>query len=68
MRPDAEPVINLQRGPKPIEQAPANVKWVVCSGPAALMAKHPEASLYRCRACSHVFSLLDAPHKAEVYD
>jgi SAM-dependent methyltransferase len=32
------------------------VTCAVCGSPAEFMAKHPEADLYRCPACTHCFS------------
>jgi 2-polyprenyl-3-methyl-5-hydroxy-6-metoxy-1,4-benzoquinol methylase len=44
----------------------------VCGGPAGFMAKHPEADLYRCRACTHCFSHPDSveaePYAPEYFD
>jgi len=39
----------------------------VCGGPADFMAKHPEADLYRCPACTHCFSHPDSILEAEPY-
>lgn len=35
---------------------PAMVTCAICGSEAAFMARHPEADLYRCRACTHCFS------------
>jgi 2-polyprenyl-3-methyl-5-hydroxy-6-metoxy-1,4-benzoquinol methylase len=39
----------------------------VCNAPAAFLADHPEAALYRCNACTHVFSDPDTIIHGEVY-
>jgi 2-polyprenyl-3-methyl-5-hydroxy-6-metoxy-1,4-benzoquinol methylase len=45
----------------------------VCGSKSALMARHPEADLYRCLRCTHAFSHLDSipdlePYQANYFD